>query len=70
MRPVTLLAAVLLAAVAAAHLLRLAFGIEVTVAGARVPMWVSVIGCLLPAALAVGLWLESRANRGRTSISA
>jgi hypothetical protein len=64
MRPVTLLAAVLLAAVAAAHLLRLALGVEVTVEGARVPMWVSVIGCLLPAALAVGLWQEGRCRTG------
>jgi len=46
--------------VAVAHLLRLLLGVEVTVGGTLVPLWVSVIACVVPAGLAVGLWRESR----------
>ena len=60
MKPATLLAVILLSAVAAVHLLRLVLGIEVTVDGNSLPMWVSAIGCLVPAALAAALWREGR----------
>ena len=45
--------------VAIAHLLRLLMGWTVTVDSWLVPMWVSVIGTLVPAGLAVMLWKES-----------
>jgi len=60
MKPVTMITVLFLAMVAVAHLLRLLLGVEVTVGGTLVPLWVSVIACVVPAALAVGLWRESR----------
>ena len=60
MKPVTMITVLFLAMVAAAHLLRLVLGVEVTVGGTLVPLWVSVIACVVPAGLAVGLWRESR----------
>ena len=60
MKPVTMITVLFLAMVAAAHLLRLVLGVEVTVGGTLVPLWVSVIACVVPVGLAVGLWRESR----------
>ena len=58
MKPATALAAVLLLLVAVAHALRLLFAVPVTVGSASIPMWVSWLGALVPAALAIGLWRE------------
>ncbi|NNG17702.1 MAG: hypothetical protein HKM89_14600 [Gemmatimonadales bacterium] len=60
MKPALIVTVVFLSLVALLHLLRLLFGIGVTVNGVVVPMWVSLFGCLGPAALAVWLWLEQR----------
>jgi hypothetical protein len=60
MKPATMISMLFLAIVAVAHLLRLALRVEVIVGGIPVPLWVSVIACVLPAGLAVGLWRESR----------
>jgi len=60
MKPATMISMLFLAMVAAAHLLRLVLGVEVIVGGIFVPLWVSVIACVVPAGLAVGLWRESR----------
>ena len=59
-KPFTLLAVVVFAVVALAHLLRLVLGWEVTINGAAVPRWASVLGIVIAAGLAVMLWLESR----------
>ena len=59
-KPFTLLAVLIFVLVAVAHLLRLAFGWEVTLNGAAVPMWVSILGLLIAGGLAAGLWWESR----------
>jgi hypothetical protein len=61
MKPAATLCTLLLGAVAIAHLLRFALGIEVVAAGVVVPMWVSVFGFFVPAALAFALWREGRA---------
>ena len=53
------LAILVFSLVALAHLLRLIFQIEILVGGEIVPIWVSVIGLVVPGALAVGLWRES-----------
>lgn len=58
MKPASLLAVVVFSLVALSHLLRLILGIEVLVGGAVIPMWVSVVGLLVTAALAVALWRE------------
>jgi hypothetical protein len=60
MRPVARITAIALAVVAVAHLLRLLFRIEVTAGVVVIPQWMSVFGCLAPAALAVALWRESQ----------
>ena len=60
MKPATMITVLFLAMVAAAHLLRLVLGVKVTVGGILVPLWVSVIACVVPAGLVVGLWRESR----------
>jgi hypothetical protein len=60
MKTATKISTFFLAMVAAAHLLRLVLGVEITVGGILVPLWVSVIACVVPAGLAVGLWRENR----------
>lgn len=59
-KPFTLLAVAVFAIVALVHLLRLVFGWEVTINGAAVPPWASVLGIVIAAGLAVMLWRESR----------
>ena len=61
MKPVTFLTAVLLVLIVVGHVLRLMLRLEVTVGGAVVPLWVSVLGTIVPAGLAVGLWREHTA---------
>lgn len=52
MKPATKFAVVLLSLVAVAHLLRLIFGLEVLVGSWAAPMWISVLGVLVPGGLA------------------
>jgi len=59
-RPFTSLAAIIFAAVAFVHLMRLFYGWVVTIVGADVPMWTSVLGLVIAGGLAAGLWWESR----------
>lgn len=60
MKPATTVAAVLLLLIAVAHVLRLIYGWQVTVADRLVPMWVSGVGLVIAATLAVLLWREAR----------
>lgn len=60
MKPFTTAAAVFLSLVALIHLFRLALGWEVTVNGIFIPLWASVIACLVTAVLAFKLWREMR----------
>lgn len=53
-------AAILFATVSIAHLLRIVLGVPVTVADESIPMWVSVIGVVVPGVLA---WLLFRNPR-------
>ncbi len=62
MRPIGNIAVILLSAVAAAHALRLVFGVELTVGSTVMPMWASVVGMVAPGAIAVLLWKEGRAQ--------
>jgi hypothetical protein len=54
---------ILLLVVALLHLLRLTSQVEVLVGGTAVPRWISVIGVIIPIALAVGLWRENSPSR-------
>lgn len=58
MNPAATLASVFLALVAVLHLLRLLFRVEVTAGALEIPIWTSVLGLLVPGALAVWLWRE------------
>jgi hypothetical protein len=60
MKPFTTATLVILALVAIVHALRLLLGWSVTVDGADSPMWASVVGFVIAAGLAVGLWRETR----------
>ena len=60
MKPFTTLAAVIFAVIALIHLYRLIQPFEVAVGGAIVPQWVSIVGLIVAAGLALMLWRESR----------
>ncbi len=60
MKPFTLVAALLLLVVAAAHAYRLYAGLGVVVAGHVIPLWVSGPAALVLALLAIGMLMESR----------
>jgi len=60
MNPGSLFAIVLLAAFALAHLLRLFYGWQVTIADAVIPMWASGVAFVVAALAAFLLWMASR----------
>jgi hypothetical protein len=60
MKPFTTIASFFFSIVAILHLLRLLQGWEIIVSGIHIPMWVSVLGCAIPAILAFMLWREAR----------
>ena len=60
MKPGALLATIFLVLVAVAHLLRVAFRVEVTAGGVPIPMWMSVVACAFTGGHAILLWWESR----------
>lgn len=67
MKPFTAAAVVVFVIVAALHLVRIALGWHViigdsvmAVGGTSIPMWVSYLGAVIPAVLAVMVWRESR----------
>jgi hypothetical protein len=62
MKPIATITIILLTIVAASHALRLVFGVEMTVGSTDIPMWVSVVGAVVPGTLAVLLWKEGRSQ--------
>lgn len=66
-KPFSILATVVFALVALAHLHRLLFEWEVLINGARMPMWTSVVGVLIAGLLAFGVWRESRQSKTQGS---
>ena len=60
MNPGSLFAIVLLSAFALAHLLRLFYGWQVTIADAVIPMWASGVAFVVAALAAFLLWKASR----------
>lgn len=63
MKPFTTSAVIIFALVAFLHLLRLSFGWEVIIGGTIIPMWVSVLGFVIAAGLALMLWREARKEK-------
>lgn len=60
MKPVTSLASVLLGVVSLAHLLRIVFGTQVTIADRVIPMWISWVAFFVAGGIAIQLWREAR----------
>jgi hypothetical protein len=67
MKPFTTAAVVVFTLVAGLHLVRIMMGWKViigesvvAIGGTAIPMWVSYLGAVIPALLAVLLWRESR----------
>lgn len=56
----TRIAAVLLTVVAIAHLARVVLGVEATVAGNMVPMWISIVATIVAGGVALMLWRDRR----------
>jgi sterol desaturase/sphingolipid hydroxylase (fatty acid hydroxylase superfamily) len=60
MKPFSAIASVVLAFVAVVQFLRLTLGWSVVINGNTIPMWVSVVACIVAATLSVMVWRESR----------
>jgi hypothetical protein len=59
MKPATLIATIFISVVAVLHLVRIFLHVEVTVNGAMVPMWMSIIAFLFTGGLAILMWREN-----------
>ena len=60
MKPATLVATIFISVIAVLHLVRLFLHVEVTVNGASVPMWMSLMAFLFTGGLAILMWRENR----------
>ena len=58
MKPFTKIASILLALVGLLHLARVILNMPVIVGSLEIPMWVSIIGFIVPSLLSIGLWRE------------
>jgi flagellar biosynthesis protein FliR len=60
MKPVTTIVVILLIAISIAHLLRVVLQVNIVANGVNIPIWLSILGCIVPATLAFMLWRENR----------
>jgi protein-S-isoprenylcysteine O-methyltransferase Ste14 len=60
MKPFTKIADFILAIVALVHLARVFFNETVMIGNLEIPMWVSIVGCIVASILSIGLWRESK----------
>lgn len=60
MKPFTTIAVVVFSLVALLQLLRVTLGWDVVVNGILIPVWASVLACVVAATLAFMLWREAR----------
>ena len=60
MKPATTIAIILFLFIATAHLLRLIFHVQIIAGDIIIPWWPSIVGCIIPALLAVQLWRENK----------
>ena len=58
MKPFTKIASILLAVVGLLHLARVILNMQLIVGSLEIPMWVSVVGFIVPSLLSIGLWRE------------
>jgi len=54
------LVAIIFAIAALLHLLRIIFSVNLVINDYKMPMWVSIIGFIIPAILSVLLWKKSK----------
>ena len=59
MKPFTKIASILLALVGLLHLARVILNMQAIVGSFEIPMWVSIVGFIVPSLLSIGLWRES-----------
>jgi uncharacterized protein with PQ loop repeat len=60
MKPATFIATIFLSFISIAQLIRVIFQVQVTANGVVVPLWISVIACIVTGMLAVLLWSEHK----------
>jgi hypothetical protein len=60
MKPVTTIVALLLVAISIAQMLRIIFQVNIVANGAKIPIWLSIMGGIVPSGLAFMLWRENR----------
>jgi len=60
MKLVTTIVVILLSVISIAHLLRVILQVNVVANGVNIPVWLSILGCIVPAVLAFMLWRENR----------
>ena len=60
MKPFTKIASIILALVGLLHLSRVILNTQIIVGSVEIPMWVSVVGFIVPFILSIGLWRESK----------
>ena len=60
MKPFTKIASIILALVGLLHLVRVILNMPVIVGNLEIPMWVSIVGFIVPFLLSIGLWRESK----------
>ena len=58
MKPFTKIASILLALVGLLHLARVILNMQIIVGSFEIPMWVSIVGFIVPTLLSIGLWKE------------
>ncbi len=56
----SLLAVIIFILVAVAHLMRIISGTEIVIGGNNIPLWISVVGVVVPGLVAWLLWKESK----------
>jgi succinate dehydrogenase hydrophobic anchor subunit len=62
MKPFSKIAAALFLLVALMHLLRVLNHVHIIIDDYSVPMWISVLGFIIPTLLAIAVWRESKRN--------
>jgi hypothetical protein len=60
MKPFTTIAVIVFAIICVVHILRLVLGWQANINGMNIPIWVSIIGALVSAVLAVMVWKENK----------
>ena len=60
MKSFTKIASIILAFVALLHLARIILNTQVMIDNLMIPMWVSIVGFIVPSIVSIGLWRESK----------